>query len=426
MILNPYSRAVIFDDEPEKIKPILDLFEKHLIPQLFINFTISPEDKADEKKLRNIRLIFTDFIKGQISGTNPGQLTNIINAITSTISKGNGPFLIIVWSAHSMQFLGSFKKELKEAGYIFETIVLEKEKYLDNPNIDEMLTDINNKLNTNKNFIEFLNWENKVKISSSKVIEPFMNLKELKRKRIIEQLSKASLGRVSSENEYNLRKGFYNTMTNLLYDEIEKNINLEERTYQLPEDENSIAEDVAYLNTKLMIDKTILSNDNNYPGNVYKYSDFMAICNSSSPTLHNICGFDIEDLKESIFKREEIASINILDLNMICIEISPYCDHAQQNMKKAKLMTGFILNEELILKTKSRTDFIYKSNPLFLLNNTTKQFIYLSFRHIFRVNPTFVSSLTPLFRIRKEMVNEIQHQTSFYLSRPGLTTLYES
>ena len=74
----------------------------------------------------------------------------------------------------------------------------------------------------------------------------------------------------------------------------------------------------------------------------------MAICNSSSPTLHNICGFDIEDLKESIFKREEIASINILDLNMICIEISPYCDHAQQNMKKAKLMTGFILNEESI------------------------------------------------------------------------------
>ena len=90
MILNPYSRAVIFDDEPEKIKPILDLFEKHLIPQLFINFTISQKIKQ-MKKLRNIRLIFTDFIKGQISGTNPGQLTNIINAITSTISK-NGPF----------------------------------------------------------------------------------------------------------------------------------------------------------------------------------------------------------------------------------------------------------------------------------------------------------------------------------------------
>ena len=35
-----------------------------------------------------------------------------------------------------------------------------------------------------------------------------MNLKESKKKRIIEQLSKTSLGRVSSENEYNLRKGF--------------------------------------------------------------------------------------------------------------------------------------------------------------------------------------------------------------------------
>jgi len=282
MILNPYSRAVIFDDEPEKIKPILELFEQHLVPQLYINFSIAHEEKEEEQKLKNIRLVFTDFIKGALSGSNPSQLTNIINAIVSTISKDNGPMIIVTWSAHSMQFLGEFKKQLKEAGYIFETIVLEKEKYLATPNIQEMLIDINEKLISKQSFIEFLNWENKVKKSASKIIEPFTNLNERKRNSIISKLSKASLGSAYDSSTENLQKGLYNTMTNLLYDEIEKNINVEQVSNEPIFDDNNIAEDIAYLNTRLMIDKTILANDNNYPGNVYKYDDFLNICTTQN------------------------------------------------------------------------------------------------------------------------------------------------
>ncbi|WP_419777809.1 hypothetical protein [Malaciobacter marinus] len=426
MILNPYSRAIIFDDEEDKIKPILDLFKKHLVPQLFVDFSTSPEDIEDEKKLKNIRLVFSDFIKGEISGSNPGQLTNIINAITSTISKENGPFIIVTWSAHTMQFLGPFRKELKSAGYIFEDIVLEKEKYLRNPNLDEMLKDINEKLKTKENFLNFLNWENKVKISASNIIGPFMNLKESKRKETIKNLSKASLGSSFDSSHDNLLKGFYNTMTNLLYDEIEKNISLNKSETIVVEDENDIANDTAFINTKLMIDKNIKTNDNNYPGNVYAYNDFLQSCDKTNSSLHEICGFEIDDLKESIFDRKELENINNSKLDMICIEISPYCDHAQKNMKKAKLITGFILEEEIEDKAKSKADFIYKSNKFFLKRNNSKQVIHLSFRHIFRVNPTFVNSLKPRFRIRKEMVNEIQHQTAYYLSRPGLTTLYEN
>jgi len=425
MILNPYSRAVIYDDEPEKIEPILKLFEKHLVPQLYINFSTAPEERKEEDKLKNIRLVFTDFIKGNLSGQNPSQLTNIINAIDSTISKNNGPMIIVTWSAHSMQFLGYFKKELKEAGYIFETIVLDKQKYLDDPNIETMLHDINEKLNSKLDFLKFLNWENKIKTSASKIIEPFTNLKQKERNKIIEKLSEASLGSVYNANVDNLEKGFYNTMTNLLYDEMEKNIYVNTEISSL-EDESSISEDIAYLNTKLMIDKNISGNDSNYPGNAYEYNDFLNICNNKHYSLHEICGFDIEDLKNSIFLRDDSASIRNEDLKMICIEISPYCDHAQQNMKKAKLISGFILNEEKQQKVKSQTDFIYNANKnqFFLLNNEEKHYIYLSFRHIFRIKPEFVSELNPIFRLRKEMVNEIQHQTAFYLSRPGLTTLY--
>lgn len=426
MILNPYSRAIIFDDEEDKIEPLIELFKKHLVPQLFIDFSKSVEDRDEEKKLKNIRLVFTDFIKGQVSTSGSGQLTDIINAITSTISKENGPFIIVTWSAHAMQLLGSFRKELKSAGYIFEDIVLEKEKYLHNPNIEEMLMDINEKLKSKENFINFLDWENKVKISASNIIVPFTNLKESKRKETIKNLSKASLGSSFDSSCKNLLKGFYNTMTNLLYDEIEKNISLNKAETIVVEDENEIANDTAFINTKLMIDKNIQTNDNNYPGNVYSYNDFLQSCNNTNSSLHKICGFEIEDLKESIFDRKELENINSDELNMICIEISPYCDHAQKNMKKAKLITGFILEEEIEDKTKSKADFIYKSNKFFLKANNSKQVIYLSFRHIFRVSPTFVDSLNPRFRIRKEMVNEIQHQTAYYLSRPGLTTLYEN
>lgn len=425
MILNPYSRAIIFDDEADKVEPLLNLFKKHLVPQLFIDFSTAPEDIDDKKKLKNIRLIFTDFIKGQVSSSGSAQLTNIINAITATISKENGPFLVITWSAHAMQFLSEFKKKLKEAGYIFETITLEKEKYLENPNIEEMNEDINAKLISNENFMNFINWENEVKKSASKIIEPFTNLKESQRKEIVKRLSKASLGSSFDSSNTNLLKGFYNTMSNLLYDEIEKNINFNNLQYNPEKDENNIAGDIAFLNTKLMIDKNISTNDNNYPGNVYIYDDFIKACENKNSELHEICGFMMEDLKNSIFLRDKVKEIENTDLKMICIEISPYCDHAQNNMKKAKLITGFILEESFSDKVKSRADFIYVSNKFFLTNDTSKQIIYLSFRHIFRVNPNFVNNLKPLLRIRKEMVNEIQHQTAFYLSRPGLTTIYD-
>lgn len=426
MIFNPHSKAVIYDDEPIKIEPILKLFEKHLVPHLYVNFSTAPEERNEENKLKNIRLIFTDFIKGNLTTSSPnGQLTNIINAIVSTISKENGPIIIVTWSAHSNQFLGQFKKQLKEAGYIFETIMLEKEKYLNNPNIDELLSDINQKLTSIKHFMCFLDLENKIKTSASKIIEPFTNLNEGKRERIIKNLSKASLGSAYNISPENLNKGFYNTMTNLLYDEMEKNIYVNtQRTSQ--EDENNIAEDIAYINTKLMIDKNILGNDSNYPGNVYEYKNFITICNTQNDSLHDICGFDIEDLKNSIFVREHIESVLNDDLKMICIEINPYCDHAQQNIRKAKLISGFILNEEQHSKVKTKSDFIYNANnnQFFLFNNNQKNYIYLSFRHIFRVKPEIMQDLNPIFRLRKEMVNEIQHQTAFYLSRPGLTTLY--
>ena len=426
MILNPYSRAVIFDDEPEKIAPILKLFEKHLVPQLYINFSKAPEEKNEESKLKNIRLIFTDFIKTGVSQGNPeSQLTSIINAITSTISLENGPMLIVTWSAHSNRLLGSFKKILKEAGYIFETIMLEKEKYLENPNIESMLEDINEKLNHKEDFLRLLKWENKIKMSASTIISPFSNLGQRQRTQIIEKLSKASLGSAFNTSQSNLEKGFYNTMTNLLYDEMEKNIYVSDSENRI-EDDSLIADDIAYLNTKLMIDKSISGNDSNYPSNVYPYKSFSDVCDSKHESLHDVCGFRLDELKESLFTREHLDTIEDESLDMICIEISPYCDHAQQNMKKAKLITGFILSEEQKVKTKSKSDFIYlgNENQFFLKNNTEKSYLCLSFRHVFRVNPEFTNELIPLFRLRKEMVNEIQHQTAFYLSRPGLTTLY--
>ena len=88
-MLSEYNlKAVVFDDVEEEAKPIIDALNSERIPNIFINFE---EDENEDKKIKNIRLVFADLIFGSsVSGDINMLIEPVKSAIINNISDNNG------------------------------------------------------------------------------------------------------------------------------------------------------------------------------------------------------------------------------------------------------------------------------------------------------------------------------------------------
>lgn len=146
--------------------------------------------------------------------------------------------------------------------------------------------------------------------------------------------------------------------------------------------------------------------------------------------MYDHCGIDMAQLIEEVFQRNYQEThnpiIDDLEIHGIYVEISPYCDHAQKKIKKARLLSGLLVKTTMEGSLQSHTSSLYISEPLKLdsISSTATYRICLSFKHIMGIDPNVSKEFIPMFRLRKEFVNEIQHQAAYHLSRPGLSTVY--
>lgn len=267
MPINQNSKVIIFDDKYEEIQVLIETFQRQLIPSLYIQF-----DKLEEMygkdfiPLQNVRLIFTDFISGDLSTGDPKiSLGPIINAFDTTIDKNNGPFIVVVWSAH-VRFKEVFEEMLKELKYKFILIELDKITLNRSKNFSEVQKQLKSKLNGNPFFLEFLQWESAIKNAASNILNLFSEkMDNSNYKSNYTLLSQASVGKsiFSTLDEKGKRKGFYSTMTNLLNDEMEKAIT--SSTTLDSGIDTVVAPTYINLNSKLLIDQSSLNCDENFP-----------------------------------------------------------------------------------------------------------------------------------------------------------------
>lgn len=129
MIVDYNLKAVIFDDKIEEAQPIIDALNYERIPNIFINFK---DDTRDDKKLKNIRIIFADLIVGGESEGSPEKVLESIRAsILDNIEISNGPFILVVWSKHSSR-ANELEERIKEKKNLkFVTLSLDKNKYFE-------------------------------------------------------------------------------------------------------------------------------------------------------------------------------------------------------------------------------------------------------------------------------------------------------
>jgi len=180
-------KAVVFDDVEAEAKPLIDALNYERIPNIFINFG---EDTRDDKKLKNIRLIFADIILGTQKGGNPDAIVEAIkSSILDNIDDNNGPFILVAWSKDADTLSATLSERLREANekLNFLSLKLDKNDYfqknVDDENIWELQDDktfqdikddINEKLSRLKHLPIFLEWERDARDTVSKLLNDFI------------------------------------------------------------------------------------------------------------------------------------------------------------------------------------------------------------------------------------------------------------
>jgi len=455
-MLSEYNlKAVVFDDVEAEAKPLIDALNHERIPNIFINFE---EDKREDKKLKNIRLLFADLIYGTYYGGDDNKAVEAIRAsILDNIDEHNGPFILVIWSKHAT-LAETLKDRLLEVNskLNFVLVKLDKTDYFErdgeswklkkDKKFQNIIDDIENKLERLEHLPIFLEWERDTRDTVSKLLNDFIgNISEEEQvTNSISSAIKLTLGKKTDATPEEKIKSFYKTLNTTLADSIINNSNPIEKHKDFLEtlDLETIDDDMkAEINRKTLFENPI---DNELrTGNIYSFEDFKdlfseeeldILCNNNDILKKNVfrytkkCKlFDKENGEQDPIHQERHFAKMKEKSYPVLLEFTPSCDIANTKYEKSRLIFGYMINSSYAcLENKSDslyiTDFYfkYKSEDRNLDGN---YILVFSIKNIFAVNPGKIKELTPMIRARKEFATDLQHAIANHISRIGISSL---
>ena len=168
------------------------------------------------------------------------------------------------------------------------------------------------------------------------------------------------------------------------------------------------------INIKLLLDFSDL--EKFYPGDVYRINKN---AKNSSELLKDILDIKDENLFNKINNKIKKKSIQVF------AEVTPLCDFLQEKIKLYRVIEGFIIPEKYKdeqniyhdVKIK-KAEFIYKT-PVFTYKNEIYRLI-LDFKYFSSKTEDELKNFSPIFRLRKELLNDIQIKLSSNINRTGI------
>lgn len=460
------TKTLIFDDNYDEISNLRDALDKLRIQNLYINFDeCKSEEIAEEDKFTNVRFIFADIVVGKARTGTKADVSAIITSITQYISKRNGAFILIIWSnnkdeladelIHELDVIEGYNffpvKTLKKAKYTKTTTTNEDKQKL----LDELISELKQELGNNTEYFNLLRvWERDIHTAASETFNILLDDLTDKNKThsLLKNALLASAGTSVTTDNIAKRKNLWNTLNMVLNDNVESQLHSLEIKPEIAEILNSLDNDSSIstnelINKKLLFSVTNATDLKMHPGNVFCFNSYIVACNHLK---EKVCGYTnnetlvneiINDKEFSVYlknyqekntlntkQRKAFRKSEIESFIPILLEFTPYCDFSQQGYKKARLIYGHLVPIHLGNYIWSNSKFIYKT-PNFELENDIKHIhkgkycLVLNIKHIFTTNPDFLSNFDLLFRARKELVNDIQHDIASHVSRVGVTSL---
>jgi len=263
-------------------------------------------------------------------------------------------------------------------------------------------------------FKVFINWENLIHEAASKTVNEVSRFTEYddnwndEMKKIFYNLAKAWAGRMieNRENAGKIRSALY-SFHQLFSDVFERELQRFE-IEDAPLREVDIEDDMVRgkINFRILMDNNI--GEKIYPGNVYKEEI------SDAEFIKGI-------LNEN---REEVLNIIVENSIPIIAEVTPVCDFVQRKVKLNRLIKGVLIPDsvdnhtDIWRRIKKSALFTYVSPVIHYDGKNYK--MVLDFRYFTSFESDILRGMEVLFRIRKELLWDIQIKLSHHINRTGV------
>jgi hypothetical protein len=450
------GRVAIIDNEINQALPLMKVFSKNQIPYVFYkgdDLEFLPEENS---RYNDIRILFLDI--NLLNGKTPSNKevkSTLYSVIKRVISETNFPYSLIYWSRQENEYSNIVKElfdnELQDRKPI-NLIPFVKSSFFPNfgeeevSNDIDLIAEISRIIESTEAYSLLLEWENHIHLSADLTLqELFSSYHKFKdwsnnANYIVTKLAKAYLEKhlvnASSDEVVNAS---LQTLTVLFRDYLESSLRNREINSQptFAFDKANIEADIKKISGKLNLARNV--SDIKEPGCVLLYTtiseinldkiiDFAKLKQENKESLLK-GNPEIEEKKLEIqstkaaFKAVKQISENI-DKNglNISIVVTPVCDYAQNNNVYDRIVQGLLI-------PKSESNYIINNDALFIvpfdiIHDSKEYRLVLDFRYFITTDLT-QENVSGLFRIRQELLSEIQSKLARHINRQGVLLIDE-
>jgi len=450
---------VIVDDEYEEVEGLIRVFSSKGIPITYFNGEI---DKLIS--LNGTRIVFLDLdLKlGARDSEEQDIISNVFANLKKIIPKNNGGYILVIWSSRESELGEKVENEIKQRQeekapllneYPLAIVRISKHDvaiFKDDKftfNLEDIETKINSLVSNNNILNLIAYWENNVTEASKNVVSHFYEIRQTEDKqKLLLALFADSSSPEGSLDENTIIAPAISPMSVLLSDQLSSKGNAHslsaigsELKELLEQKEKIDLESVAGINTFYHLDKEISCN--NAPGSVYLYQTYMDDFSCSSQNCSTKWAEDLpaQMLDEIKIKVDKCIKIEKDDENHnvtnaertqkqgeirdniipVFLEFTPDCDYVQGHRKKLRLIFGLMYPIKAGVKIElSKNKGSYIELPLIQYEGNIYK-IVLNLLTITGINEDAFCSMTPIFRMRKELLVDIQQKIASHISRPG-------
>jgi len=418
------GRVVIVDDEFREALPLIRTLSQRRVAVTFFRGRL--EDLPSEP-FKDVRIVFLDIVLEGLEGADDKtKISALMNVVKKIISKENGPFVLAIWTKHP-ELTEKLQNALKKEGFYTLTVNLEKDTFFEKKEgsdewvfkedkKDKLQRIIKEKIRAIDIFKVFINWENFIHDASSMTINEISKFSEFddhwndKMKRVFFSFAKAQTGRLieNMEDREKITSALY-TFNQIFSDIFERDIQ-QFIIEGISLEDGDIGEEVKVkINSRILIDTA--PRNELYPGNVYKDQ------NAEVTFIKEILNENREDVLGSIAEN----SISIF------VEVTPICDFVQRKAKMNRVIKGVLIpdsagtNTGIWRRIKKHALFLYVSPTIHYKGKDYR--MILDFRYFTSVKADELKGKNVLFRIRKELLSDIQIKLSSHINRTGVLYL---
>ncbi|MBK7244376.1 MAG: hypothetical protein IPH98_11020 [Saprospiraceae bacterium] len=449
------GRVAIIDDQLSQVEPLMKIFSQKQIPFTYFSGEVLflPEEGISNN---DIRVLFLDINLIDNTERNDKELkANLVPVLTRVISANNYPYVIIYWSRHERHkslIENIFENELSDRKPICYLSAIKSDFFnLDgsmtddfDTKIETLFTSIDALIEQSPAYSYLLHWENQVHSSTDKVLqEVFSSYHQFKdwtnnANYILEKLGNAYFGKHYKESspEEKIKASFI-SFNSVFKDTLEHSVynstipNIQNLTY----DPAKVESKVSSINQKLNLSKDVnhiaesgnilvLENadEKKFGSLLIKLLSKIQFCNYLRQEQKNINEVELYRLANNELKKIK-AEIKASWIK-IAIVVTPICDYVQKSNKiYDRIVKGLLIPSQYKIFIDEKSEAVYVL-PITIKYAGTEYVLILDFRY-FATTDLSAENVTPIFRLRQELLAEIQSRLARHINRQGILFLDE-